>query len=243
MWQRCPKQYEFRYMKKLKIPPKGIMVQGSAYHGALKENFLHKIKTQENLKVKDLLDAYDDSWLQRLKGQLGDKEDDNYDIIDIDWEDKDPGKLKDDGALLLQLYHKNIAPNIVPRFVEQRAEDDIQRGIKYVGYPDLETDSEIIDHKVKSMSLNQEMAEKDSQVLSYCFLRKKFNFAFHVAIKKRVPEIQIVKVHKTIKDINWWIDMVRQIIAQINTGIAPPNNTGWWCSEKFCGYWKLCKGK
>jgi len=28
----------------------------------------------------------------------------------------------------------------------------------------------------------------------------------------------------------------------MKTGIAPPRPGGWWCSEKWCGYWPMCRG-
>jgi len=244
MWQRCPRQYEFRYVRGIKIPPKGVMIQGSAYHGALKANFESKIKTKEDLNSGDLLDAYDTSWNDRV---TGDAIADDGEVIPgfagIDWEQKDPGKLKDEGAVLLSLYHRQMASSVIPINVEKKSGERIDADVRFIGFPDVETENEIIDHKLRSASLSQDMADRDFQPFSYLWLRKKRLFVYHVAVKKKIPEIQVVKVQKTVQDINWWIDAVRQVAAQIRTGIAPPRSDGWHCSERFCGYWKLCRGK
>jgi len=243
MWQRCPKQWEFRYQRGLKLPPKGVMLQGSAYHAALKANFRHKIDSGEDLDIREVMDAYDTSWRERTSSKVEDLLDLDLETDNIDWEGKEPGSLKDEGYKLLSLYHRNVAPSVIPKFVEQREEKPIGREVIYVGYPDIETETEIIDHKLKSKSMNQMDADRDTQPLSYCLLKDKRRFAFHVVVKKKVPEIQIIKVAKTNKDIIWWADAVKQIVAQMKTGIAPPNHTGWWCSDRFCGYWKLCRGR
>lgn len=233
MWLRCPRQWEFRYIKGLKLPPKGVMVQGTAYHGALKKNFENKIQTKEDLSISDILDAFDSSWNEAVS--LDGKE-------QVDWEERDADDLKDEGANCVSIYHKKMVADIDPVSVEQRVEMPIGKDLTCVGYIDLETKNNIIDHKLRGRSMNQADADRDTQALTYCLMQEKKNFAFHVMVKKKFPEVQVVSVKKTVKDIEWWLESVKQIAAQIRTGICPPNPTGWWCSEKFCGYWNLCKG-
>lgn len=240
-WLRCPRQWEFRYVKGLKLPPKGVMIQGSAYHGALKANFEHKLKAEADLGLTDVLDAFSTYWNERLHGKYGDRGKEEGLISDIDWEGQNPGVLKDEGISLVSEYHRLIAPNIIPIAVESEGRVRIDDSLEILGYIDLDVEKEVIDHKLRGRAFPQADADRDFQVHTYCFLRKKQNFAFHVAIKKKVPEIQIIKVHKTDADINWWLQAVKQVAAQIDSGIAPPNTNGWWCSYKFCGYHSLCQ--
>ena len=226
-WIRCARQWEFRYIKGLKIPPSGAMHQGSSYHNALKANFQHKIDTKEDLRISDVLDAYDTYWSKQEE--------------EVNWEGAKPGDLKDEGIRLVSLYHKNMAPNIVPEKVEDYAEKQIGEDIKFIGYIDLETSDRLIDHKLRGRSMTQNDADSDTQPLSYCFLKDKYRFDYHVAIKKKMPEIQLLQVNKTIADIEWYVKMVEQIVGQIRSGYAPPNPVGWHCNPKFCGYFSLCK--
>jgi len=242
LWLRCPKAWEYRYVKGLKIPPAGVMVQGSAYHGALKENFNSMMAHRKMLSVTALQDAFSTYWDERVRGNPIDKEEDDEGVDDINWEGNDPGKLKDEGIKLARIYHSTIAEEVAPIRVEAYNEKMVG-DVKYIGYIDVETLDEIIDHKLKSRSLSQMDADRDTQPLSYCMFTGKTNFTYHVAVKKKIPEIQIVHVEKTMKDIQWWEEAIKQIATQIETGIAPPNPTNWTCNPRFCGYWNRCKGQ
>ncbi|MDP2704259.1 MAG: PD-(D/E)XK nuclease family protein, partial [bacterium] len=61
-YQKCPLHYKFRYIDGLKIPPRSVMTLGSSVHAALEHNFRQKIKSHEDLKVNDVLDAFSDSF-------------------------------------------------------------------------------------------------------------------------------------------------------------------------------------
>jgi putative RecB family exonuclease len=242
MWMRCPRQWEFRYIKGLKIPPKGVMVQGSAYHAALRANFENKIESGKDLDQRSVLDAFDKYWNENVGGKFKSAdEEEEFETKDVDWEDKNPGSLKDDGYRLLKLYHKDIAPGIMPIHAEQEITKEIVPGTGFLGYIDLQTEDEIIDFKLKSRAINPADAERDSQPFSYCYLTGKKKFTFHAAIKKRLPEIQLVEVNKTEEDVEWWVGAVKQIIDQMKAGVCPPNWNGWWCGPKWCGYYDLCK--
>jgi len=242
LWLKCPKAWEFRYVKGLKIPPSGALVQGSSYHGALKENFSFKLKNGKDMSISDVLDAYDTSWNERLKGDdLGKDESEEAGGSEVDWGGRPPDMLKDEGAKLVKVYHKQYAPAIMPLGVELYREKPLIEGVKFIGYLDLELEDKIIDHKLKGKMISQIEADKDTQPLSYCFLSDKMDFDYHVAIKKKVPEIQILTVkRKTAEDIEWWKNMVIDIVNNIKTGIFPPNPTSWLCSERWCGYWPKC---
>ena len=163
------------------------------------------------------------------------------DIIEekVNWEDKDPGELKDETINALKVYHSKIAPMIRPLAVEQRRDVNIG-DIHFMGFIDLELLGETADHKLKSRSMSQDDANKELQPYSYALLNGKREFTFHVAVKKKVPEIQLVHVSKTINDIEWFKNLIINIDKQINSGIFPPNPCGWWCGEKWCGYFSLC---
>ena len=233
MYKRCPRSWEFRYIKNLKIPPSGAIVMGSAYHTAIATNFKNKMVTSNDFSEAELTDAFDTSWNKELQNE-------------INWQDEKPDLLKDQSYKLILEYRKWIAPKVFPIAVEQTIFETIDDKVIFQGIVDLETEKEIIDHKVKGKMITQSDADKDYQVLSYCFLRKKPDFSFHVAIKKKFPEVQIVSVHKNANQINWWIESVKQIVSQIESGNFPPNNDHFLCSPRWCGYYSLCqdmKGK
>lgn len=63
-----------------------------------------------------------------------------------------------------------------------------------------------------------------------------------MGIKTVTPTVGIVRTERTVKDVEWWKEMVRGIYKQMVSGIAPPRPEGWQCSPKYCGYWERCRG-
>jgi putative RecB family exonuclease len=239
---RCPRQWEFRYIKGLKIPPNGVMVAGSAYHAALKATFDNKISKGELLPERSVLDAFDTYWNSNTQGSFRDNdEEEEFEKAQIDWGDTTPGQLKDVSYFLLKKYHKEVAPTIQPTEAEKEVVKGIAPSVDFMGIVDLQTEDTIIDHKLKSRAINYDEAQKDSQPFSYCFLTGKKKFIFHAAIKKRLPEIQFVEVSKTTENVEWWVKGVQDIVKQMQSGVYPPKWDGWWCGEKWCGYYSLCQ--
>lgn len=238
MLLKCPKQWEFRYVKGLKIPPNGAMMQGSSYHGALKINLTQKITSKTDLPLGDVLDAYDLSWNEILSS------DDIGDLENIDWGYSSKDKVKDEGAKLVEIYHKEISPGINPKSVEEKVVLEID-DFSIVGIPDLiTTEGIIVDHKMRARMISQEDADKDLAFTAYSFLRGgATKCQFHVAIKSKFrPSVSIVSTERTAEDITWWKGLVYKLCAQVKSGVFPPNPTGWWCSNNFCGYWNFCHG-
>ena len=87
MWLRCPRQWEYRYVAGLKIPPSGPLIVGSAYHSALEGNFIQKVSSMVDLPLSDCLDIFSDAWEERLSGEEL-----------IVWDQLGPGECKDQGA-------------------------------------------------------------------------------------------------------------------------------------------------
>lgn len=232
MFLRCPRQWEFRYVKGLKMPPSGALILGSSYHKALEANFAQKVESEIDLGLEDVLDAFSDHWETRLEQEK-----------DIQWEDLKPGVLKDQGISIVTLYHQQEAPQIQPVAVEIPY-GKVIADTSFVGSVDLvERRGTVIDHKTSARAYNQDEVDKDIQATAEAFMvGRPINHEFHVAIKTKVPKIQKVASIRTIDDILWWLDLVRGVIAQMRSGIAPPNPTTWACSPKWCGFWSICRG-
>ncbi len=230
MWSRCARQWEFRYVKGLKMPPSGALIEGGCYHKALEFNFYQKITSFEDMPVNECLDAFSDEWDIRLSGE------------DINWENKSPGFHKDEGISLVTEYMASTAFTVQPVVVEEALVSEVA-GIKFLCVPDMiDMKKVVIDHKTSARAYSQNDVDKGLQASAEAFaLDRPIMFQNHVAIKARVPKIQIIKSYRTRTDIDWWVEMAAQIITQMKTGIAPPNPDGWHCSPRFCGFYELCR--
>ena len=128
MYQRCGRQYEFRYIKGLKEPPALKPTAGKAGHAGIEAHMRAKMRTGEDPEVNVMLDIFDASW--------------NAQAPDIELQpEEDLGKTKDYIAWTLRQYHAEAAPNVTPRAIEQefllplRVLDEVLPPIK--GYIDL----------------------------------------------------------------------------------------------------------
>lgn len=234
MWMTCPRQWYYRYVMDLKLPPSGALIQGGSYHEALSVNFRQKKKTLKDPPVDEWLDAYSTAWDTRIK-----------DEGEVDWEGENPGKLKDEGVHLVRAYATRLAPEIQPFQVEKPYVRRLA-GIPNVGVVDLEdVNLVVIEHKTSSRSYNQEQVDRDPQMSNYGFLRgEPLEGEYHVAIKPTVTigaRVQVLRVARSLKDIQWWTMGLEQIITLMKTGVACPRPYDWHCSERFCGFWRFCK--
>jgi len=232
MWQRCPRQWYFRYVKGLKIPPSGALILGGSYHSALEGNFRQKVTSHTDLPVDDCLDIFSDAWDIRLSREE-----------DIDWKEERPGDVKDMGTGLVKTYREDVSPIVQPVLVEEPYVTEVA-GVKFLLVMDLQDiDDIVVDHKTASKSKTQEEIDRDMQASAIAYvLGRPIVFRNHVALKLKVPRIQILETVRSPIDVLWWIEMATDIIEQMKTGIAPPRPGGWWCSEKWGGYWPMCRG-
>jgi len=232
MFLRCSKQWFYRYVEGLKVPPSGALIEGRAYHETLEENFKQKITSKEDLPVDDCLDIFSTAWDSILLEEET-----------IEWEGKKPGSLKDQGTGLVGEYISSTSSIVQPVRVEETAISEVA-GVKFVLRFDLEDENKaLIDHKTSARRYNQEDVDKDLQASATAFaLNRPIIYYNHVAVKKKSPVIQIVRTHRLRSDIDWWAEMAASVVTQMKSGIAPPRPTGWWCSPRFCGFYDLCRG-
>jgi len=233
MYLRCPLQYKFHYIDGLKIPPPSTITLGKTIHQTLEENFSQKIKTQKDLPLEYLKDYFSDIWdIESKETQFE--------------EDEKPGKVKDEGINLVSIYHKTHSPQIIPISVEEEFELEFANSpLKLKGYIDLiDKNHTIIDHKVKSRSMNKQDAEQDLQLTAYYLAYKIKNqkppqsLRFDVIVRTKTSKIQQITLNKTDEDTTRFLKILTQVTKAIKSGIFYPNES-FYCN--VCGYRELCK--
>jgi hypothetical protein len=230
-WRSCPKQWEYRYVHKLREPSSGNLILGGVYHSTLEENFKQKLILGHDLDFDICADYFSTLWDKEVtKGW------------NTHWGNSTPGNLKDKGIELVGLYLDEVAPSVIPQFIEQSLTKDLN-GTKFVIRIDLiDMNNVVIDHKTSSKSYTQNAVDKDTQASATAFaLGRPIAFQNHVAVKTKSPQIQVVRTYRTHADINWWYRMAVAIIEHMKTGYAPPNDDSWLCSEEYCGFFDLCR--
>ena len=231
LWDSCPKQWEYAYVQKLRRPSSGNLILGTCYHETLEDNFKKKLILGHDLDIDICTDYFSTVWGKEVSAAW-----------EIDWGRQTPDAMKDMGINLIEKYLCEVAPSVIPQAVEQWIEKDLN-GTKFVIRIDLvDMNGAVIDHKTSSKMYNQADVDKDTQASASAFaLGKPIAFSNHVAVKTKVPHIQIVRTFRTHADISWWYQKAIAIIAHMKTGYAPPREDSWMCSAQYCGFYDMCR--
>ncbi len=231
----CPQRYYFRYIEGIKVPMNAAVVFGRAFHAALRQNYEQKVETREDLSVAQLRGAFDSAIAGLARG--------------VTWgDDESPQALSDEGADLIERYMREIAPQIQPVLVEQRVEMTVA-GIEFVAVLDLvDEQMRVIDHKTMSRAPAEDDVAKDLQLTTYAAAYRALfgslpaGLVLQCAVRTKQPKFVSVTTVRTEAEINWWESLVESVDHAIRMGIWYPNPNGWHCSEKYCDYWRYCRG-
>lgn len=237
-WNKCPKQFEFRYIQDIREPPNAAMYQGTTYHGALEENFKQKLESRKDLPLEHVRQIAAERWELRWTREAP-----------VLKEGEERGALKDQAIGLVSCYHERVAPEVQPAQIEQRFQVDID-GSPYPlsGRVDLvDQDGIIVDHKTSGKKWSDYEASGNVQLNAYEYGRRALTGAtqtlgvqVQVAVKKKKPEIQRIALPKTQEDMDGFENVHRFVSEAIERGDFPPRTEGWWCSQAWCGYWQRC---
>ena len=234
MYQRCPKQYEFRYIEDIVRPPSVSLIWGSSEHIALELNNNHKVETKEDLPADDVVECFCDTFDSKAK-EIS------------EWEGQTKDSVIEKGTALTKEYMEIVAPEIQPEVVEQEfritipVDDD---EVEVLGYIDLEQPDITSDYKVVGKTKTQADTDSDLQLPLYDMVTNKGKAEFICLVKTKKPKIVRVATEITQQRKDWAVYTLGEIAKAVSAGVFPPCNPAeWCCSEKWCGYWYMCRGK
>lgn len=242
-FSRCPEQWRRRYIEKEVIPP-GIAARvGTGVHKGAEVNWKEKVQTGRDEPLNVVQDAARDAY---KKGLL--------DGVYIPPQEK--GSAKKDMAegvdvvtSLAEVFHRDMAPTIMPRYVEKKVEyQDPRLPVPFIGYIDLITeDLRLSDMKTAARSWSQAKADEDLQATGYWkFVQELLgqepsSITFDVLVKNKTPKYQVIETTRQAADWDALVARCQTMLKMVEAGIFPPAETGSWiCSPRFCGYWWTC---
>lgn len=241
---KCPAQYGFRYVSKLKETISSGLIMGRAFHKGMQTASFKKAMEGEILSTDDVLDVYSDSF---------DYEKEND---DVEWGDDDPAQVKDDGAKLVTKYYEEIGHAIVPMvddegipYAERKHTFEIVPGLKVFGVIDMiESDGSIRDYKTSSKSPSKNIIDEKIQLPVYAMMyrdlfgqdEKTVGFDYAVNLKKE-KKVMRVETEGPIDDnrIERTIQTFVGVAKSISAGIFYPNEESNACG--YCSFKKICK--
>lgn len=241
MFLRCPRQYMFRYLEGLKIPPSSAMMQSKVHHRTVEENNLQKVKSEEDLPLDYIQEFYAAEFDRSLQSEEV-----------VFGAGEEPGKVKDQGLDITTAHHRFIAPKVHPLLVEEKflisLGDDFPFDLMGI-WDVVEKDGMIADNKAYKRAPSQDDVDRDIQLgiysLGYRVSQGKIENGLRIdaIIKNKTPKAVQIHTSRTNADCRFLLGLIEDVAKAIQSGTFYPNPTGWACSPRFCGYWFRCMGK
>lgn len=251
MYLRCPQQYKRRYIDKVISPPDVALVEGTSHHAALEQNNLFKIKKGVDMEPKKILSAFKDAWATNKKK-------DNLSVSN-----EEERALVDRGATMIGEYCRVFAPLFKP--VEAEKMVCVPVGpIRILGIMDAiggKSDTmsvkgsgplrTIVDYKTVNRAKSQSDADSSLQLSCYVYFHGKkwptWDQGLGVGLLSLVKSngnVEWTSTRPSTGRVKWFRQVALQVANAISLGSFPPTTPGsWCCSQRFCGYFKDCRGK
>jgi hypothetical protein len=252
-------QYYFRYVLDLKERPKLHMSNGTAGHRALELNALHKIETQQDQPLEQILDNFSDAFTKELN---------NFEPTDFAPDDN-ADATKDGTVQSLSIYRKLNAPLVQPLAVElaftipiatteefQEEAPPVQGHIDIIERQIASTRIELLDNKFPTRlpSSLQDLANLNDQLTVYDYAMNaigqkpdELGFLHFVPPTKTLPSriIKTLRANELLRPqargrrYERLLYKIRTVTRGIRTGIFIPTDNPQTCRP--CGYNQICQ--
>lgn len=232
MYLRCPKQYEFRYVQGLKIPPAAKMIEGSCMHKALDHNNSNFIDNEENLPSGELYEVFADTFS------------DAQDTIG-DWGEDNESTIMSRGQEGLKRYCGGVAKQYRPHRSEKKVTPKIEK-IPFLAFIDTigtfagSKQRVVVDYKVSGKAKSQAEVDNNLQLWVYMEAEKLRDSALCVFTPKKI-DVKVSSMQYSQHTQNRLHLIVKDTAAAISAGNFPrcgPDN--YLCNPKWCGYYDRC---
>jgi len=242
MYRRCPRQFEYAYIKEMVRRPSVAMIKGTAIHKGAEDIHNHTIQHSTLMTYEQVKDSVVDAV---------DKNSKEFEAADWTEAGLTPGALKDASLQGIYEYYTKAVPLIEPVAVEKtyafnvgtvpvRCVIDL---LDKAGRPIENTTNTVVDLKTTAKMWSQQKLDYDVQLDFYAIAEKTNKLRFDFLIPRKVGVEYIRKeVFRTRSEINILIEDVEEIAMWIKKGVFPRcDPTGWNCTPKFCGFYGLCR--
>lgn len=243
-WERCREQWYRERILKERKPANVAMTAGKAF-AAVVSHYVHERlegRATSELEIDDrLLTEYDQELTKAVPA-----------------EDEDPVAIREQVREPVRVYVADVLRKLRPVAAERYAHMRFADAEWLLGaYLDVETaDEVVIDQKLKmstSRHVSEADARKDVQAKTALLLRAlernpARKFQFHSvkmgSLSASGERIRIVDVEASEKALVLFkaraAAIARQIVDAAESGDFGYGPNGWWCSERWCAYWRSC---
>ena len=235
LYLRCPKQWYYRYIRRLPQSLTLALLVGDSVHRAIEKNFEQKIKSRIDLPIEVIQNAFTTHFDAQLYG------------IGIG-EMQKASEARSIGLGVITEYQQHRAPIIQPLFVEFPFEISLpELDCIFQGKIDLIDENKVItDNKVSKRRYTQKRADESLQLTAYSYAyrktqnEKESKLQFDVLLKSSNPTSQQIQTERTEEQIAEFLLLVRRVRESIKAGsfIPQPGSNCFLCS-----YRGVCKSE
>lgn len=238
MFQRCPLQYQFRYVDGLKEPPAVSLVEGSSHHAVMEHNNVSCATQGKPVEPKKAFEVFADKFMSEEK-QIEDWQDtDCNDVIKR-------GREVVDTVAASEFWHSHPVKREGKLGIEWEFASHRVAGVPILGYVDLIEHNHVFDYKFVNRHKTGMDAENSLQLMAYRTVTRTKNASF-VSVTKKKPTVRQASMpgSVTLKQCDWWVaNIVSNVARSISAGNFSPCDPGsWCCSPRWCGYYHRCRG-
>lgn len=246
---KCGQQYAYRYGEGMKLPPGFAMVRGKAVDAGVTFNLRQKIETSEDLPVEVVQEIAREKLAEEFQGEV--ELDPDYESTDFE---KAKDALTDEVVGLAKLHTERVSPTFQPRAVQLRVELSPSHSlpIKLVGILDLiDTKERIRDTKTSKKSPDADAAQESDQLTAYDLLyrahhrRQPGGLGLDTLVRTPSGKLSAQETSappRDMSDLRAYVARARSVVRMVETEtFTPAPDSAWWCSQKWCGYWGICK--
>lgn len=243
MYSRCGMQYWHRYIEGIKAPPSVAMLVGSGTHEAIEADLAEKMATGQLLQDEAIPDIAADTVNRRWGAEpplLNEEE-------ALNGEKKTKGEAVDRAIALAVCHHRDLAPELNPVAVEREWRVDVQGyPFELMGYIDVQEPESIRDTKTSKKSPDKNAASNSQQLTLYhlaCRVLDKTDPVLYLdtLVSTKTPKVVTQTTTRTSMDHQRLLDRIAVMHDAVMKGVfTPAPEDAWCCSERWCGYWKMC---
>lgn len=231
---RCPKQWEYAYIYRLKRPPSLKQALGTSAHSAAEVHMRAKLESHQDGPLDIVLDAFRTTWA--VEGA---------DAVEKGGKETRAAYI-DSGVAAVAAWHQQVAPLYQPAMVEQHVQFALN-GIPIDGTIDLVDDQGVIrDHKFvskKPSSNEQYIINLTGYAIGYRRMTGKVEAAVQLdhIVRTQKPYYEPISSDGPIDDagIVAYAGIVNDVMKTIDTGVFLPHGLKTFACS-WCPYTDLC---
>lgn len=244
----CPRNWKFKYLDGIPTASSPALVFGSAFHATV-EAIIKAKAAGETIDVAEKW-AFQWAWETTKATDWGAELPEEYSNLGLRMLSH-----KDTVAMLAEIspmVDVDEAGTVVP-LIERRVELHVPGvPIPVIGYIDIICSDGIpADFKTAARVWAPGKAEGELQPLFYLAALNQagymqnptMGFRHYVFVKTKTPQVQVLPSRHATCQLFWLFGAIREVWKGIEAGVFPPNPSSWKCSDRWCDYWGICRGR